>query len=152
MFVYTLYKSSMSVYGYVFVWKCKLCLHVFVRWACVVFVYMYEQLLYCLHVWMAPGKISCELTGSPSLSKVFELNWIDLKYCHIWSIYLVTLYFKPIKQKHTLLFSLSWTLEITSANPKCFHGSLYVFVWSVLCICTWDLSYYRNGHKFLAKW
>jgi len=25
---------------------------------------------------MAPGKISCELTGSPSLNKVFELIWI----------------------------------------------------------------------------
>jgi len=25
MFVYTLYKLSMSVYGYVFVWKCELC-------------------------------------------------------------------------------------------------------------------------------
>jgi len=36
------------------------------------FVYMY-----CLHVWMAPGKINCKLTGSPSLNKVFELNWID---------------------------------------------------------------------------
>ena len=28
---------------------------------------------------MAPGKISCELTGSPSLNKVFELNWIEMK-------------------------------------------------------------------------
>jgi len=34
MFVYTWYKLSMSVYGYVFVWKCKLCLPVFVRWTC----------------------------------------------------------------------------------------------------------------------
>ena len=31
MFVSTLYKLSMSVYGYVFVWKCNLCLPVFVR-------------------------------------------------------------------------------------------------------------------------
>jgi len=38
------------------------------------FVYMYEKLLYCSHVWMAPGKRSCKLTGSPSLNKVFELN------------------------------------------------------------------------------
>ena len=37
-------------------------------------VYMYEKMLYCSHVWMAPGKISCKLTGSPSLNKVFELN------------------------------------------------------------------------------
>ena len=36
--------------------------------------YMYEKLLYCLHVWMATGKISCKLTGSPSFNKVFELN------------------------------------------------------------------------------
>jgi len=41
------------------------------------FVYMYEHLLYYSHVWMAPGEISCELTGSPSLNKVFELNWIE---------------------------------------------------------------------------
>ena len=38
------------------------------------FVYMYKQLLYCSHVWMAPEKIICELTGSPSLNNVFELN------------------------------------------------------------------------------
>ena len=41
------------------------------------FVYMYETLLYCLHVWMVPGKISCKLTGSTSLNKVSELNWIE---------------------------------------------------------------------------
>ena len=54
-------------------------LHVF---ACVCpmnlcyFVYMYEQLLYCSHVWMVPAKIICELTGSPSLNKVFEFNFL----------------------------------------------------------------------------
>ena len=31
-------------------------------------VYMYEQLLCCSHIWMATGKISCKLTGSPSLN------------------------------------------------------------------------------------
>jgi len=36
MFVYTLYKLSMSVYGYVFVWKCKLCVPVFAWYTCVV--------------------------------------------------------------------------------------------------------------------
>jgi len=35
---------------------------------------MYDKLLYCSHVWNAPEKISCKLTGSPSLNKVFELN------------------------------------------------------------------------------
>jgi len=35
------------------------------------FVYMYEQCCICLHVWVAPGKISCELTGSPYLNKVY---------------------------------------------------------------------------------
>ena len=29
--------------------------------------------LYCSHVWMAPGKISCK-----SLNQVFELNGIEL--------------------------------------------------------------------------
>jgi len=38
---------------------------------------MYEQLFYCSHVLMVPGKITCELTGSTSLNKVFELNWIE---------------------------------------------------------------------------
>ena len=53
-------------------------LHVF---ACVCpmnlcyFVYMYEQLLYCSHVWMVPAKIICELTGSPSL------NFLNLISC-----------------------------------------------------------------------
>ena len=63
MFVYTLYKLSMSVYGYVFVRKCKLCLPVFVRWTCVV---LYIYMNHC-----------CKLTGSPSL--------IELKYCCLMS-------------------------------------------------------------------
>jgi len=29
---------------------------------------------------MAPGKISFKLTGSPSLNKVFDLNWIEFKH------------------------------------------------------------------------
>ena len=37
-------------------------------------------MLYWSHVWIAPGKISCKLTGSPSLNKVLELNWM---YKHI---------------------------------------------------------------------
>ena len=41
-------------------------------------------MLYCSHVWMTPGKISCELTGSPSLNEVFELNWIEKTYV-CWS-------------------------------------------------------------------
>ena len=53
------------------------------------FVYMYENLLYCSHVWMAPGKISCELTGSPSLNKVFELNWIELIHKQFQKIYFI---------------------------------------------------------------
>ena len=48
------------------------------------FVYMYEKLLYCSHVWMAPGKISCNLTGSPSLNKVFELNCIELTVVYVY--------------------------------------------------------------------
>ena len=40
-------------------------------------VYMYEHMLYCSHVWMAPGKISCKLTGSPSLYTVFELKIVE---------------------------------------------------------------------------
>ena len=45
------------------------------KWiGCYEYVYMYEKLLYCSHVWMALGKISCELTGSPSFFKVFEFN------------------------------------------------------------------------------
>ena len=77
MFVYTLYRLSMSVYGYVFVWKCKLCLPVTVWWTCVVLYICMNNCCICLHVWMAPGKISSKLTGSPSLNKVFELNWIE---------------------------------------------------------------------------
>jgi len=42
------------------------------------FVYMYAILLYCSHVCMAPGKISCKLTGASSLNKVSELNLIEL--------------------------------------------------------------------------
>ena len=82
MFVYTLYKLSMSVYGYVLyesvscVCQCLsdepvlFCIYIYIY----IYIYVYENLLYCSHVWMAPGKISCELTGSPSLNKGFELN------------------------------------------------------------------------------
>jgi len=35
---------------------------------------MSVKVIYCRYVWMAPGKISCKLTGSPSVNKVFELN------------------------------------------------------------------------------
>ena len=65
-----------------FVWKCKLCLPVFVRWTCVVLYICMNNCCICLHVWMAPGKISCELTGSTSLNKVYwiELNWIELNW------------------------------------------------------------------------
>ena len=38
-----------------------------------VYIYM-NNCCICFHVWMAPGKISFKLTGSPSLNKVFELN------------------------------------------------------------------------------
>jgi len=79
MFVYTLYKLSMSVYGYVLYESVScvcLCLPVFVRWTCVVLYICMQTCCICLHVRMAPGKISCKLTGSPSLYKVFELNWI----------------------------------------------------------------------------
>ena len=31
----------------------------------------------CLHVGMAPGKISCTLTGKPSLNTVCEFNLIE---------------------------------------------------------------------------
>ena len=47
---------------------------VFVRLTCVVLYICMNNCCICLHVWMAPGKISCKLTGSPSLNKVFELN------------------------------------------------------------------------------
>ena len=46
MFVYTLYKLSMSVYGYVFVWKCKLCLSD-------------EPALFCIHVWLMVVLFTC---------------------------------------------------------------------------------------------
>jgi len=70
MFVYTLYTLSMSV-------------------CCVCLCFSDEPVLFCIYVWknvvfvnmfivgMAPGKISYKLTGTPSLNKVFELNWIE---------------------------------------------------------------------------
>ena len=89
-----LYIHCISVYGYVFVWMCKLCLPVFVWGTCVVFVYMYEKKC-CIvwsHVWMAPGKISCEFTGSLSLKKVFELNIIWVWFKGVTQIHLVCIY------------------------------------------------------------
>ena len=82
--VYTLYKLSLSVYGYV----------LYESVSCVCLWLSDEPVLFCIicmnngcivHMfWMAPGKISCKLTGSPSLNKVFwiELNWIEHRPMH----------------------------------------------------------------------
>ena len=61
----------MSVYGYVLYESVSAC-DCPMNLCC--FVYMYEKMVYCSHVWMAPGEISCKLTGSLCLNKVFELN------------------------------------------------------------------------------
>ena len=67
-----------------------------VRWTCVVLYICMNNCCICLHVWMAPGKISFKLTGSPSLNKVFELNlnWIEsikgflsLLCCYVIAVY-----------------------------------------------------------------
>ena len=51
-----------------------------VWWTCFVLYICMNNCCICFHVWMAPGKISFKLTGSPSLNKVFELNWIELNW------------------------------------------------------------------------
>ena len=66
----------MSVYGYV----------LYESISCVCLWLSDEPVLFCIYVWKivvllkcldAPGKISCKLTESPSLNKLFELNWIE---------------------------------------------------------------------------
>ena len=75
--MYTLYKLSMSVYGYV-LYESVSCVCLWLSDEPVLFcIYVWIIVCICLHVWMAPGKISFKLTGSPSLNKVFELNWIE---------------------------------------------------------------------------
>ena len=71
-----------------FVWLCKLWLPVIVRWTCVVLYICMNKCCMCSHVWMAPGKISCKLTRSPYLNKVFELNWIE--FAHILVVSLIS--------------------------------------------------------------
>ena len=94
MFVYTLYKLSMSVYWYVFVYESCVCP---MNLCC--FVYLSVKMLYRSHVWMAPGKISFRLTGSPSLNKVFELN-------------------DPISTESVVCFRwLSWTSGASTIGP-----------------------------------
>ena len=69
-----MYTFSVSIYGHVFVCVCPMNLCCFVYIQC-----MYEKMLYCSHVWMAPGKISCKLTGSPSLNSfLIELNCLQI--------------------------------------------------------------------------
>ena len=47
---------------------------------CYFCIYVWTNVVLFDHMFGWPlGKISCELTGSPSLNKVFELNWINLK-------------------------------------------------------------------------
>ena len=74
--VYTLYKLSMSVYV---LYESVSCVCPIVWWTCFVLYVCMNNCYICFHVWMAPEKISFKLTGSPSLNKVFELNWIKLK-------------------------------------------------------------------------
>ena len=72
--MYTLYKLSMSVYGYV-LYESVSCVCLFLVDEPVLFcIYVW---IICLYVWMAPRKISCKLTGSPSLNNVFELNELN---------------------------------------------------------------------------
>ena len=82
-----------------FVWKCKLCLPVIVRWTCVVMFICMNNYIYnciCLHVWMTPGKISCKLTGSPSLNK---LNWIELNIQHTFLTWSQIVVFRQLMPK-----------------------------------------------------
>jgi len=75
--MYTLYELIMSVYGYV-LYESVSCVCLFLVDEPMLFcIYVW---IICLHVWMAPRKISCKLTGSQSLNKVFELNWIELNW------------------------------------------------------------------------
>ena len=94
------------------------------------FVYMYEQLLYCSHVWMTSGKISCKLTGSPSLNKVFwiELNWSVTN--RLWNLWRRCLYGVYVRMPSIWMFWLCFdnVLEEDSCNT-CFidecRGHLY---------------------------
>ena len=94
------------------------------------FIYMYETLLCCSHVWMAPGKISCKLTWSTSLNKVSELNWIEYtRMC---------VYFRPISkmlmssQVHVYLrnktfrfhISIVHILKVLARTSKSMHPHL----------------------------
>ena len=55
--------------------------------SCVCLCLSDEPVLFCIYVWTnvvlftwldGPREDKCKLTGSPSLNKVFELNWIEL--------------------------------------------------------------------------
>ena len=62
-----------------FVYESVSCVCLYLSDEPVLFLYIcMKNCCICLHVWMAPGKISCELTGSPLLNKVFELNWSNV--------------------------------------------------------------------------
>ena len=69
-----LYKLSMSVYV---LYESVSCVCLWLSDEPVLYICM-NNCCICFHVWMAPGKISFKLTGSPSLSKVFELNVHDM--------------------------------------------------------------------------
>ena len=76
-----------------FVWKCKLCLPVFVRWTCVV-LYICMNNWCIVHMFGWPqGRQVVNLLGSPSLNKVFELNWIELTIIGCYSFMTRTLLF-----------------------------------------------------------
>jgi len=49
----------------------------------VLFLYMYEKMLKCSHVLDALGKISCKLTVSPSLNKVFDVKRVTVQTCRM---------------------------------------------------------------------
>ena len=72
----------------------------------------------CLHVWMAIGKINCKLTGSPSLSKVFELNLIELS-GSTYPLYIkVTVWLITALWIHVSSYTIVPVKSVTSHNVK----------------------------------
>ena len=84
-------------------------------WFC---IYVCENVVLFTCLDQAPGKISCKLTGSPSLSKVFEFNLIELP-GSTYPLYIkVTVWLITALWIHVSSYTIVPVKSVTSHNVK----------------------------------
>ena len=108
------------------------------------FVYMYEPLLYCSHIWMAQGKISWIEAMLPNshISQTLEryTSWSGL-----WVVKVLFI------NKSTVSFKLKWT----SVWKQCMNAHIIIILSNCVCRLSyrshpWKRSYRSGDLKTLS--